>query len=82
MVVFATTYENKDGVYSVVKDIEEDAPLWIYVYEDREKIVAQKEFYMNAIVTFQGKANSSYQIRVVNHGKSKLVSLHATNVLL
>ena len=80
--VIAYTYANNDGGYSVVRDVQEDSPLWMYVYEDREKIVAQKEFYVRKVIAFQGKANSSYQIRVVNHGKAKLVTMHVTNVLL
>lgn len=51
---YGYTYENKDGVYSVPKDIEGQQPIWVYVYENNNRIVFQKQFQFKYFGHFQG----------------------------
>jgi hypothetical protein len=55
----AHIYVNNDGIYSPVKDTE-DEPVWIYIYENHDKLIAQDSFYSTKAMMFQGKANTTY----------------------
>ncbi len=73
---------NEGGVYSPVSTTIDDKPVWVYVYENRDKLATQASFYSKNFVHFSGKSNSSYLIRFVNHGKHKMVSMHISNLIL
>ncbi len=73
---YGYTYENNEGVYSVPQSIDEQKPLWIYVYENNHRIVFQKDFHFKYFGGFQGNENSSYLIRFVNPASHKLIAFN------
>lgn len=75
-------YTSIDGVYGVVSNIEGEQPIYVYAYEDRDRLVAQASFYSINIFSFQGKANCSYLVRYVNHGSSRLARMSMAHIML
>lgn len=58
------------------KNIEEEQPVKIYIYQNNQKIVFEGEFYYQSYIVFQGEAGAMYLIRVVNNGRTKLISMN------
>jgi hypothetical protein len=81
VVIFTRVYTNTDGVFGSVKDIEGEEPLWVYVYEDRDRLIVQQSLYSVKVLNFTGRANSSYLVRYVTHGSSRMVSMHVSHLL-
>lgn len=70
-------------MYGEIQDIIiDEEPVWLYVYENSDRLVTQASFYSQNIIVFQGRANSSYLLRFVNHGTSRLVDMRMNRILL
>lgn len=69
-------YTNENGVFNRPTDVENEESLWVYVFENNTKIVFQNSYYFVTAGEFQGKANTTYLIRFVNHGSNRLVELN------
>lgn len=69
-------YTNENGVFNRPTDVENEESLWVYVFENNTKIVFQNSYYFVTAGEFQGKANTTYLIRFVNHGSHRLVELN------
>lgn len=70
------TYAAQDNTYVRTKNIEEEQPVKIYIYQNNQRIVFDGEFYFQNYIVFQGEAGAMYLIRVVNNGKTKLISMN------
>lgn len=79
--MFVRLFTNTDGVYGSVSDVEGTEPVRIYVYEDRDRLVVQESFYSVKGLRFTGKANSSYLVRYVNHGGSRLCIINLVHIV-
>lgn len=74
-------YVSEDNVYGEIQDVEKEPPLRIYVYENNNRIIVQKEFYFQGIISFTAKKDSTYTIRYYNTGKQKLISVYQNRVI-
>jgi hypothetical protein len=63
------------------KNVEEDDPISVYIYENNNRITFQGDFFYQMYAVFEGKAEAVYMIRVVNKGKNKLVSMSTKKLL-
>ena len=77
----STTYSNRDGVYSVSTDIEDQVPPYIEIYEQNRFIISNQSFYFKKFMVFEGKANTKYLIRINNPGKSRLFALSVVQIV-
>lgn len=75
------TYVAQDNTYVRTKNIEEEEPVKIYIYENNQKIVYEGEFYYQSYIIFHGQANAMYLIRVVNNGRTKLISMNTKKLV-
>jgi hypothetical protein len=75
------TYVAQDNTYIRTKNIEEEEPVKIYIYENNQNIVYQGEFYYQTYIIFEGQANAMYLIKVVNNGRTKLISMNCKKLL-
>jgi hypothetical protein len=77
----STIYSNRDGVYVVASDIDDEEPLVVQVLENNDRIVAQSAYYFEDSISFHGNADSTYTIKFQNSNKHRLIALMVTHVL-
>ncbi len=49
------TYVAQDNTYVRTKNIQEEEPVKVYIYENNQNIVYQGDFYYQNYITFQGQ---------------------------
>ena len=74
-------YVIDENQYRQIKDVERQAPLRIFIYENNNRIVIQETLYFEGALIFQAQKDSSYTIRFYNSGKIKLVETSYNGVL-
>lgn len=75
------TYVAQDNTYVRTKNIEEEEPVKVHIYEEEHKIIHQAEFYYQHYIIFQGQAGVTYTIKVMNNGRTKLISMNCKKVV-
>lgn len=71
----------QDNTYVRTKNIEEEEAVRVYIYENNQRVVYEGEFYYQNYIVFQGQADAMYLIRVVNNGKTKLISMNTKKLV-
>lgn len=52
--IYFYTYSNKNGVYSLADDVE-DEPAEVQIFENNYQKIVSETFYFKKYITFQGK---------------------------
>ena len=74
-------YWKKENVY-VTAEYKEGEEVRVIVYEDNQRVLLDREFYMTTGFTFQGKKGSSYTVRFLAAGRvTKLISMITSSPL-
>lgn len=79
--IYVNVYVEVDNFFIKIDDVDQEPPLKIYVYENNHRIIVDKYFYFAGLVSFRGKADSTYTIRFYNTGNKKLIEANQNNVL-
>ena len=61
------TYVKYMNSYGEMKDIDQDSPIKVYIYEDNRKIISQSEVYFTSYINLDVKANIQYSLKIFNN---------------
>lgn len=53
----------------------------IYIYENNQKIIYEGEFFYQSYIIFNGETNGMYLIKIVNNGRTKLISMNCKKLV-
>ena len=79
--IYVDVYVEIDNFFIKINDVDKEPPLKIYVYENNHRIIVDKSFYFAGLVSFSGKADSTYTIRFYNTGSKKLIEARQNAIL-
>lgn len=71
----------QENTYIRTKNIEEEEPVNVYIYENDNRIIYQAEFYYQNYIIFEGQAGAMYLIKVTNNGRTKLISMNCKKLV-
>jgi citrate lyase synthetase len=74
-------YTLENNAYGIIKDIDTEIPIHVYVYENNNRMIAEGEFYFEKSIKFLAIPDAYYSVRFRNGGQPKLVSFTYPNIL-
>ena len=75
LLIYTRVFRNEDGAYQMIQKANESEKMWLYVYEDEQRMVNQGAFYSMEFLVVEAKAGKTYLLRYLNEADERLVTL-------